>query len=159
MDEDTYLEMLERHPQLWRRPDLIKNPSQNTRDFIFDETSSSKRMILARQKTDAGNFVGLPRSIEQARHESIYFDAYAGIESLDEEAELKNNQLLDEFKENEPDMRELVTRRTKVTHPETEQIETTGPRTGRPGSPEQFEEVNVSPLSRPKPGQKLKGKE
>lgn len=45
MDEETYLLMLKENPLLWRRPDLITDSSQNTRDFKFDETGSSRRVI------------------------------------------------------------------------------------------------------------------
>jgi len=37
MDEETYLKALDDNPQLLRRPDLITDASQNTRDFRFDE--------------------------------------------------------------------------------------------------------------------------
>jgi hypothetical protein len=36
MDEETYLKALEENPQLLRRPDLITDSSQNSRDFRFD---------------------------------------------------------------------------------------------------------------------------
>lgn len=90
MDEETYLKALEENPLLPRRPDLITDASQNTRDFCFDETGMSKKIINHKIRTETGEFVGVPRSLEQARHESIYFDAYAGDDLLDEEAERNN---------------------------------------------------------------------
>lgn len=108
MDEETYLKMLDENPLLWRRPDLMRDSSDNNRDFRFDETGNSKKCIYPRMKTESGNFVGLPRTHEAARHESIYFDAYVGVESIDEEVELQNNRLLEEYKDEEPELKMLV---------------------------------------------------
>ena len=42
MDEETYLKALEDNPQLIRRPDLIQDASQNTRDFKFDDSNEEE---------------------------------------------------------------------------------------------------------------------
>jgi hypothetical protein len=64
MSEQEYLKALEENPLLPRRPDLITDSSQNTRDFCFDETGLSVKIINPKIRTEIGEFVGVPRSLE-----------------------------------------------------------------------------------------------
>lgn len=64
MDEETYKQTLADNPLLIRRPDLITDPSQNTRDFKFDEEGESSDLLKPHIKTESGDFVGFPRSPE-----------------------------------------------------------------------------------------------
>jgi hypothetical protein len=50
MDEISYLKTLEENPLLPKRPDLIKNSSENTRDFMFEEME--EEMLLNPQSND-----------------------------------------------------------------------------------------------------------
>jgi hypothetical protein len=45
MDEKTYLKVLEENPLLPRRPDLITCSHENSRDFKFDETGESIKLL------------------------------------------------------------------------------------------------------------------
>ena len=45
MDEQTYLKVLEENPLLPKRPDLITCSLENTRDFKFDETGGSFKLL------------------------------------------------------------------------------------------------------------------
>ena len=60
MDEETYIKTLEQNPELPRRPDLITNSSQNTRDFKFDEPSAN--LIDPLKRSDSGEFYDLSRT-------------------------------------------------------------------------------------------------
>ena len=55
MDEETYLKVLEQNPELPRRPDLIFNASQNTRDFRYEE--SSIHVVDPTKRTNSGEFL------------------------------------------------------------------------------------------------------
>jgi hypothetical protein len=88
MDEETYLKVLEDNPLLPKRPDLITCSNQNTRDFKFDETGGSIKLLKPKEHTDTG----FPRSLAES-HQSIYFEAYGGDEEVDVFAE-KNNLLI-----------------------------------------------------------------
>lgn len=50
MDETSYLKTLVENPLLPKRPDLIKNSSENTRDFMFEEME--EEMLLNPQSND-----------------------------------------------------------------------------------------------------------
>ena len=45
MDEKTYLKVLEENPLLPRRPDLITCSQENSRDFKFNETGESIKLL------------------------------------------------------------------------------------------------------------------
>jgi hypothetical protein len=52
MSEQDYLKALEENPLLPRRPDLITDSSQNTRDSYFNETDLSVKIINPKIRTE-----------------------------------------------------------------------------------------------------------
>ena len=73
---------------MWRRPDKIREEGETSRHFRYEETKKERTgSINSGHNSNSlkeGNLLGSSRGSIVSRADSVYYDAYTGIENDEE---------------------------------------------------------------------------